>query len=553
MAGIESRDRWPLSVLGAFVLLSVLEYLLDRFLTGDRVSGALRRLALAVVPFLAAPLGFAWLDLSQWSPPPHLFALRQAQMVFGILWISHLLLFLSLTGRKAVASGKWRPAWVFGVLGLFLFGGTAAQTLRASSTGDEPHYLMVMESLVRDGDLDLQNNYDRQDWRRFHERSVLTPQDEEPLDERGRRISRHPVGVSILALPAYYLVGRSGVAAFLALTASAAVVFVLLALEAMGFARETVLRVGWVSLISSPLWMFSGNQFPETPAALGWAAALWAASRKRWAISGLLACSTLWLHPRNGFVLAGILAVGLGLCLFQPDTRSKAVRWAAGGVLPVAALAMFLWHLFGAWNPLVLYGPRIEGGFHARYFLTQVLGHLTDQESGLWIYYPVFLAIPAGVAAAYRTGPRRAFLLGGALSAALIGLGGYFYLGGPPPTRFLVSLTPFFLVAAAYAFRSVERHPRRLRVLAVLTAWGLCVTFPLVAIPWLRYSQSGEAWIWQLGRHLTGWPLPTLLPSFYLEPVPARSYALALLWVGVSVAMAAWFMSAEDVPGRKKT
>src|SRR4030095_10350880 len=68
-----------------------------------------------------------------------------------------------------------------------------------SLTGDEPHYLVMAESLRADGDLDLGNNYD----------PPASPPAPEPvvieqharLDRRGRLRSVHDPGVAMLLLP----------------------------------------------------------------------------------------------------------------------------------------------------------------------------------------------------------------------------------------------------------------------------------------------------------------------------------------------------------------
>ena len=70
-----------------------------------------------------------------------------------------------------------------------------------SLTGDEPHYLVMAESLRADGDLDLGNNY-------APSASPLAPEpvaieQHARLDRRGRLRSVHDPGVAMLLLPVY--------------------------------------------------------------------------------------------------------------------------------------------------------------------------------------------------------------------------------------------------------------------------------------------------------------------------------------------------------------
>jgi hypothetical protein len=60
---------------------------------------------------------------------------------------------------------KQRSRWVPVTIGLFLW--TLSTRGKITVSGDEPHYLMVAESLLADWDLNLANNYAQNDGRRF--------------------------------------------------------------------------------------------------------------------------------------------------------------------------------------------------------------------------------------------------------------------------------------------------------------------------------------------------------------------------------------------------
>ena len=50
---------------------------------------------------------------------------------------------------------------------LFLFAWTLTMHGKYSASGDEPHYLMMAQSIIADHDLDLANNYANDDGRLF--------------------------------------------------------------------------------------------------------------------------------------------------------------------------------------------------------------------------------------------------------------------------------------------------------------------------------------------------------------------------------------------------
>ena len=69
-----------------------------------------------------------------------------------------------------------------------------------SVSGDEPHYLLVAESLLSDGDLDLEDNYARGDGRHFGHAGLA-------VDGHARRtpsggmLPVHDIGLPLALLP----------------------------------------------------------------------------------------------------------------------------------------------------------------------------------------------------------------------------------------------------------------------------------------------------------------------------------------------------------------
>src|SRR6187200_2853743 len=54
------------------------------------------------------------------------------------------------------------------ILAIFL----TVVSLQATPTGDEPHYLLMTQSLLRDGDFDLRNNYEHMDYLEYYPRVI---------------------------------------------------------------------------------------------------------------------------------------------------------------------------------------------------------------------------------------------------------------------------------------------------------------------------------------------------------------------------------------------
>src|SRR4051812_1443641 len=71
-----------------------------------------------------------------------------------------------------------------------------------SVSGDEPHYLMVTQSLVADGDIDVANNYERNDGARFGA-SGVTPGTHVRVPPRGRALPVGDIGMPLLLVPVF--------------------------------------------------------------------------------------------------------------------------------------------------------------------------------------------------------------------------------------------------------------------------------------------------------------------------------------------------------------
>ncbi|MEZ5316620.1 MAG: hypothetical protein R2752_04400 [Vicinamibacterales bacterium] len=76
-----------------------------------------------------------------------------------------------------------------------------------SDSGDEPHYLIVAESLVADGDLDVGNNYANGDARWFGA-DDLEAGPHARATRSGAVWTTHDVGVPVILAPLYWMATR---------------------------------------------------------------------------------------------------------------------------------------------------------------------------------------------------------------------------------------------------------------------------------------------------------------------------------------------------------
>ena len=160
----------------------------------------------------------------------------------------------------------------------------------ASITGDEPFYLITTQSLLRDGDLDLRNQYATRSHESFFDHADGLWTQSVPLAD-GLLLSPHNVGLSLLALPGFAIDGLVGVQVQLVLIAALtwALAYVL-ALRLSGARPWLVWLATLAVALSATAFIYSSEVYPEIPAGLALVGALLVATgRERLSPSQVLA------------------------------------------------------------------------------------------------------------------------------------------------------------------------------------------------------------------------------------------------------------------------
>jgi hypothetical protein len=330
-------------------------------------------------------------------------------------------------------------------------------------TGDEPHYMLIAHSLCYDGDIDLKNNYGRQDYLSFYPRSSIDPHAYDYLGD-GKLHPFHNIGLPLLLTLPYCLLGHPYWAR-IEMAILAALASWTMFLLVRGYARHSALAWSTWAMVtfSSPLWTHAPQIYPDVVAILGTTMALLllrppcASSAKAVALSMVVA-GLPWLHNRLAFLSLMILATAFVHLLRSGNRRKHIVLLL---ILPCLGGVLWMWSSYvwyGSPWPNAVYTPwqgHLQEFSWEKWYVAMV-DLVLGRELGLLTYAPVYWVALVGlvamvlrregsawVPAVWLTG----YVLAVSFSQATYGAGwGYYF-----PGRLLLPVVPLLAIPLAHA------------------------------------------------------------------------------------------------------
>ncbi len=420
--------------------------------------------------------------------------------------------------------------------------------------GDEPHYLAITQSLIRDGDLRVENNHHDPDFVAAF--GNLRP-DFVKRGRDGEIYSIHAPGLAVLVAPAFALAGYRGAqATVIVVTAWASALVWLIGWRVT---RSTgAAWFAWAAITGSVTFLLQGFMvFPDAPAAFVVAASVWLIVRLADAEDGVSASALTavsvalaalpWFHTRFSVLAAG-LGLVIGWLVLADRSRpmpERLRRLAVFGVIPaLSAVAWFGYFqvIYGTPNPAVPYGDTSgPDGTHLSYAPGGLTGLLLDQQFGLFVYAPVLGLALAGLARLSKDRVGRAALAVAGVAGLYLVIAATYWMwwAGVPatPARLVTATLPVLAVPLARCWK--ERQQRRA---AFVIALGVTLALALIVIGVDRAAlawnvRDGEArwleWFGPVVNLRRGWP------SFFwrLDPGKALSEAPFFLHVVLWVAL----------------
>ena len=441
------------------------------------------------------------------------------------------------------------------------------------TASDEPHYLIVMQSLADDRDLDLANDYAGDHYLRFYPSTLE--------DIHGIHVGPHIYSIRDLGLPLvgavpFALGGRTGVLALISLAGAALAVQLYLLLRDLAFAPRLALLATAGTALLHPLLTYTTQVYPEILAALAFVTAARlmrhgsGATARDLALASAALGTLPWLTTRAWPTVVGAGVVLAWFALRNPRAASDAAEIRHGSpetparlarvgaaALPFAALVLALsalnWLQFGLFMPAAGYFLiRDQQAVFGLAPQVGALGLLFDRVFGLVGRGPLYLLAFLGAANLVRRardghGAELVPLaLGWGLSFLYIADIAYWWADGSPQPRYLIATMPFLVAGVAAGIETIASMSRARAFAAGLAwaaaAWGTLVTFAYTVIPTVGYDlavdirESGSSgrlfdYIGRVVRPDPGVFFPSLVR------IDGASVALSVAWLAVAAAL----------------
>jgi uncharacterized membrane protein YqjE len=432
---------------------------------------------------------------------------RLALVAFAVLKLSMLFAFVAFADDVRWSAN--RAALVALLLYALAIGAMRAYPI----DGDEPFYLLMTESMVKDHDLDLSNQY-RDLGHSATGRTDLVPQYGDRTGPRGEQWSRLEPFLAVLMVPGFAIAGLPGALATMALFGALLVRSTIRLFEEEGIADATARQLFPLVAFGPPILFYAVRIWPEVPAAFCFVEAVRGVRQRRPVRWGTALLGLLLLKVRFG-----LIAIVLLLRAWKPTFKRALIAIGVAAFLAIA----FAFTAHKAWE--LLPGP-------AYFYLLGIAGLTVDGSAGIAFQAPLYLFALIAVAR-WRIMPP-GFRLG--MAASLLYL---IYLlprsewhgGWSPPLRYIVVFFPILALGVAALWERIALGPK----LAV-AAWTLGLAIHGLAYPYrLFHIADGQSPLGEwLGEHFRS-DFGRLIPS------TIRPNIAALVWGAALVALLVLF------------
>ena len=504
--------------------------------------------------------------------------------VYTLFIFGHCAVFVSYAFTRTLISGpiELSRCWIFATTVAIYIAITPWVVATSWPNGDEPAYLMLMQSLGADHDFDLANNYAHHDYKQFFPpvlpgseagyslaarmndtMTAIGQQHETILNQSGQEMPVHDVGQPLLLLPGYSLGGRMGATVEVNIISALLAVGIFQLSWQISGSRAKAFWSWALFAFTCPLLVYTSELWVE---AVGACLTVWAVTALhlflktgKWSLllgAGLLAAVMPWICIRF-WALAGPLLGMIALYILLTRNRRATLRslldLAAISIPMILSFALFAWFdtiHYGTWKPNA--GYLIWGSQHPQFSFHPgigLLGVFLDRCQGLLPVAPVYALGFAGACELLR---RRSWetallLFPAAIYLVFVESSAHWWGDLSPNARFAVAG-----IAIAPALASLVLGKRTRSLALGLALWGWVVALITTAVPLTRWPSLWDdrnGGISDFLREHGIVDMMKLFPSWRrAEPL---DYATTFLWLVLIFSSAWWLVATSKSPSTK--
>jgi len=303
-------------------------------------------------------------------------------------------------------------------------------------SGDEPHYLLITHSLLKDGDLELANNYSNRDYTKYMLPYVkISPHFAPGTHDR---YSFHSPGTSFLLFPFYafgsllekkllIFIVRFGMSIFGALLGLQIFLYAL-----QEWKKERLALILWfLFCFTSPVFFYSIHVYPEIIIALFsltiFRLLRFSKSFSKFSLlaSGFLLSSFIWFHALKYILILVPLFLYSLWVLIKKHRIGWNLLYFLASPLFLSLIYFFLqYNLYGSFSlssiswrgaltaqESLAYFKTIISDIPFRYRWETLAGYFFDQKDGLLLYAPIYFFAFLGLVELIRRKPRQLLII----------------------------------------------------------------------------------------------------------------------------------------------
>ncbi len=403
-------------------------------------------------------------------------------------------------------------------------------------TGDEPHYLVISQTLLKYHSLNVSLDYQHGDFHAFYPgpiRPHVVP------NMRGQLLPVQNIGAPVLWLLPFSLLGRLGAMLFISLVSVLIVYNMYKLMLLLGIKERYAFLVCAAYIVASPLYLYSHLTFVEPIGAFLCIAIARRLFQQKVTVRELLISSILlgilpWVHIR--FALFEIILFFPLLYKIYKQYKFKNVLSYVAYLAPVsilfAAIEIYNFIVWGTFNPAANQINDKSVPFQVSP-LKGLVGTFFDQQYGLLMTFPLFLFLFIGIILAMKKQYRQYNVLMIALSLPYLLIVNSFSLwsgGWSPPARFILVLLPLYSFYIAFALEQMRSVPAYL-TFAVTVGYGFFYNLRTLTVSSFGFNGETGRNSTLFDLHLFNRPITDYQPSLYLP----HQEGLLSLWIGGTI------------------